>query len=98
MNFRNLSTRELITIIAGATIVAVFLLWIFVIDVGKKKLEKDHRKVLRYTKNVRAAKLKLYRRNELETEYKELITSYSNQLDKIGDMIGTGQRRREASW
>ena len=86
MNLKNLSSREWITIIAGAVIVVGFLLWLFVIDAGQKKLDIDRRYVVEYKKAVREAKAKLRRKKVLEIEYGNLIGNFSNQLEKIGDM------------
>ena len=86
MNFKNLSSREWITIIAGGTIVVGFLLWFFVIDSGQKKLDLDRRYVAEYKKTLKEAKVKLRRKKVLEIEYDDLIENFSNQLKKIGDM------------
>jgi len=86
MNLKNLSSREWITIIAGGVIVVGFLLWFFVIDAGQKKLDTDHRYVAEYKKALRESKVNLRRKRVLEIEYKNLIESFSNRLDKIGDM------------
>ncbi|RLD10279.1 MAG: hypothetical protein DRI44_06410 [Chlamydiae bacterium] len=86
MNFKNLSSRELTTIIVGGIIVVGFLLWFFVIDTGQKKLDLDRRYVVKYKKGLREAKVKLRRKKILEVEYNSLISNFSNQLYKIGDM------------
>jgi len=87
MNFKNLSSREWITIIAGGIIVVGFLLWFFVIDAGQKKLDLDRRYVAKYKKTLRESKVNQRRKKVLEIEYVNLIESFSNRLDKIGDMI-----------
>ena len=86
MNFKNLSSREWITVIAGGVIVVGFLLWFFVIDAGQKKLDLDRRYVAKYNKTLQEAKVKLRRKKVLEIEYDDLIENFSNQLKKIGDM------------
>jgi len=86
MNFKNLSSREWITIIAGGVVVVGFLLWFFVIDSGQKKLDLDRRYVAKYKKTLQEAKVKLRRKKVLEIEYDDLIENFSNQLKKIGDM------------
>lgn len=86
MNLKNLSTRELITVIIGVVVVGGLLLWFFAIDPGQKKLDLDRRYVAKYKKVLREAKIKLRRKKILENEYKTLIFAFSNQLNKIGDM------------
>ena len=86
MNLKNLSSREWITIVAGGVIVVGFLLWFFVIDAGQKKLDMDRRYVAGYKKTLRESKVNLRRKKILEIEYLNLIKSFSNRLDKIGDM------------
>jgi len=87
MNLKNLSSREWITIVAGGVIVVGFLLWFFVIDAGQKKLDLDRRDVAKFKKTLRESKVNSRREKILEIEYKNLIESFSNRLDKIGDMI-----------
>ncbi|MCK5852793.1 PDZ domain-containing protein [bacterium] len=86
MNFKNLSSRELITIIIGAIIVVGFLIWFFVILSGQEKLDIDRQYVAKYKKVLREAKIKLRRKKILEIEYNSLIENFSNQLGRIGDM------------
>jgi len=87
MNLKNLSSREWITIVAGGVIVVGFLLWFFVIDAGQKKLDWDRRYVAGFKKTLRESKVNLRRKKILEIEYTNLIESFSNRLDKIGNMI-----------
>jgi len=86
MNLKNLSSRELITIIIGAVVVVGFLLWFFVIDAGQKKLDWDRRYVAEFKKTLHDAKTNLRRKKVLNIEFDDLIANFSNQLEKIGDM------------
>jgi len=86
MNLKNLSSRELITIIIGVVCSVGVLIWFFVIETGQKKLDEDRRYVAGYKRELREAKTKLRRKKILEIEYNSLINNFSNQLGKIGDM------------
>lgn len=86
MNLKNLSSRELTTVIVGGVVVAGVLLWFFAVEPGQKKLEIDRKYVAEYKKALSQAKIKLRRKRTLEIEYVGLINSFSNQLEKIGNM------------
>ncbi len=86
MNWKNLSVREWAVIIAGGAVVVILIFWLYVIDPGVAKLNKDKRKIFNFKQNLNEAIACRDKSQRLELEFKILDGKYSNQLSKIGNL------------
>ncbi len=86
MNWKNLSVREWAVIIGGGAVVAVLVFWLYVIEPGMVKLEKDNRKISGYKLKLNEAIACRDKSKRLELDFKILDGKYSNQLSKIGNL------------
>ena len=86
MALRPQTFREWAVIVIGSILVVVVLGYLYIVDPGMKKIEKDKKNIRNLEKALIDANELKQKRLELELKYRTLVNQYSNHLDTISDI------------
>lgn len=86
MALRPQSMREWAVIIIGSSLVAIVIVWLYVIDPWMAILDKNAEEIDKSKRTLASAEEHLKKSVELEREYRGLIKQYSNHLQNIRDV------------